>query len=263
MHSFTLTRAVGKGIHGANPVDVKTIQSLLSVNKDRGRPYYAGKLDSKVGPKTIAAITAFQTKERLPVTGCVKPGDPTVQRLKIRTPSTAKAQVQQATATASLNSAQGKSKLQQITRITCQDIMKAPLPAKEAKALADQVQKLGQQGVPVKLGPVDLTQDGRFKVTLTSDPIDPRSGTARQSVCDAQAATITQAFKTNPTWKPTSDRSLSVETAKQSLGLKRGDCASPAFLKALGLTSPPQCTVTSAVLAAIESQLERSLTHAS
>lgn len=246
MQQLTLSRALGKGIRNANPTDVKNIQTRLQAIKERGQPLYKGKIDGKDGPKTEGGICAFQKKERLPITGCMKPGDRTVQRLKSRTPTQANAAVQNVMATASTDTSSGQAKTRQIVQATCKEVCNTvPIPKAEADALVKIIEKIGSDGVPVKLESVSLTQDGRFKVTLKPEQTGSINATIAKGVKDAQAALVVMAFKNDPTWSATPGSSLNFQTRKSFSVLKNPKKADAKDLKTLGITKTHPHTVAS------------------
>lgn len=79
----TITGSVGRGGRNHPPLDVMTVQYLLNcVLASQGGPGKELVVDGAVGPKTIAAIEAFQRKLGGFADGRVDPGGATLRALQ-------------------------------------------------------------------------------------------------------------------------------------------------------------------------------------
>ena len=161
MINVKLTASVGK--MGANkPADVKILQTCLGAIKVKMKPLYKGKVDGKAGKDLIEAICCFQQMEKIKPTGKASPGDQTMSKLKMRTPSSVKlpsdAAMQQAGVAQKVNSAVNAT-VKEVTSA-------APLPPEDAKALAKIIQDAGKLGIALKMKDFRLTEGGRIRIEL-------------------------------------------------------------------------------------------------
>ncbi len=162
MLHLKLTRALGRGVINANPLDVEDVQTRLKAIKHLGQPLYKGKIDGKDGKKTEGAICVFQAKEKLPVTGYIKPGDGTALKLRSKTPQSLKSDIAVSAVTAT------SAAKMEVQRSLSSGSTDKPLPPDEKRTL-DMILKRMQEahGIPLCFEKLALVEGGHLQAHLT------------------------------------------------------------------------------------------------
>jgi len=260
-----ISNTVGKGAY-PRAHDVMVVQAALASIKDKSaRPYYAGKADGRPGPKLIAAIAAFQATEKLPATGKIEPSGATMQRLRQRLSPQLRKQLESGVATAAATNPAAMARARQAAERTADTIKRtAPLPKREAEALARIVREAAAIGVPLDLAEVSVDGGGRFQVRLAIPRTAlPSDGMAGPQITRAITEKVSRLVAANPSWLMRSPNSLVYYSANYYPGLRTtSSTLTVDMMRRLEMKTPPKCPVARTVaIATAEHMAKQKRTH--
>ena len=246
---FKLSGSVGK--MGANkPADVTVVQTCLANIKVKMKPLFKGRVDGKASKDLIDAICTFQANEKIKPSGKMMPGDQTVSKLKMRTPSAVKPTALPMGGAAKPGNT---SKAKELTRKAADQIKRvSSLPADDAASLAKAVMAAGEEGIPVNLTKVEVTTDSRFQVTL--EIAKTALPTTDSSLIKSFAEKVSAHIAKSTRWSSGQSGTLVYKTAHAVPGLKPGAVPSEEFAARIGVNTGRLDRTENAILAAIETE---------
>jgi len=241
-----ISRNVGAGVHGALPADVKLVQQALAAIKPLGNPnpHYKGSVDGLCGPKTISAISSFQSVNGIAASGRIEPISQTMRTLTEKTPKALQFMLERS----------GGGSAGSVGSVGAQDLGKVrmhnkavadhaetvwTLPAKEGAALAEAIRRVAAEDmVPLMFDIPDhvtIDGDGRFVVQLRVTAWGHGSGAEGLEEAKTMAEAATRTIIKSEHWQRADASPLRVKTRDAYPELIGGAEPSEPFLDTLNL----------------------------
>ena len=214
--------------------DVMVVQTCLAGIKVKMKPLYKSKVDGKAGKNLINAICTFQENEKIKPTGKIMPGDQTVSKLKMRTPSSVKPTALPMGGAAKPGNTSKAKEMARKAANTIND--NTTLPPEDKSSLIKAIQAAGDEGIPVSLKEVRITNGGRFEVELAIDKAALPSG-HDQSLTKSLAEKVSAHIAKSTRWSSGQAGTLIYKTTFAYEGLERKSKPSQGMLQSLEINT--------------------------
>lgn len=254
MPQITISKAVGKGAIGSLAADIKTVQILLADKKDKSfKKLYQGRIDGKVGPKTVAGICTLQALNGIKeAAGLIRPMSQTMNKLRFGASPSALKQI--AAETVGEDGAATPAVKQAANSSATAVKTKSFLPRPQAEALAKLITAMGAKAIPLTHEKTEITDDGRYGVALTiSTSALPQSARTPEVMKRIHKA-FTDEVRANALWLQPLAGKLRIVSAASFEYLKNLGHPSDDFLERLGLNRSSLTAMELKLVAAAEKQ---------
>jgi peptidoglycan hydrolase-like protein with peptidoglycan-binding domain len=257
---LSISKPVGKGAFGMNDADIRAVQIALGAIRDKSyKVYYKGRVDGRCGPKTIDAICMFQMVEKInPMTGNIRPGDRTNNRLKAKTPPSVKNKIIQKVGGSTMT----KQQIINANRKVADVVVKSwPLPKAEAESMAKCINEMASSAlVPIKTWNKEtakIDNDGRFIIKFDILDYGPDKSAGGLPIRSAMIRKACAIVAKSPQWQQGFHDMMQFKSSK-AYPLLKGQNKKPSadFLKSLEITMPNDLVIC-ACLAQIEQKSDK------